>query len=69
MNWPMGECYIWKGLCDRPCLARDGTTTDAMMGKSNICPGKDTGLPMGKLYRGRIHRWDYDIGHLAQYRG
>ena len=44
-----------EDLFGRSFLDRDGTTTDAEMGQSRICQGKDTGLLKGKLYRGRLH--------------
>ncbi len=32
---------------------------------SELCQRKDTGLPRGKPYRGRIHTWDYPKGNQA----
>lgn len=26
MDWPVGQCYIWKDHCGRSCLDRDGTS-------------------------------------------
>jgi len=44
MDYLWSSAYIWKDLSGRSYLERDGITTNAKMGQSRICQGKDMGL-------------------------
>lgn len=57
----LGAVLHMKDLCSKSCLDREGINASTEMGRVDPAQGK-TGLPTGKLYRGRTHIWDHQEG-------
>ncbi len=64
MDWPrLGAVLHTTGLWGRSYLGVRRRAASRTWQK--LCHWKDTGLPWGKPYHGRIHIWDYPKGNQA----
>ncbi len=64
MAWPrLGAVLHTTGLWGRSYLGVGRGAASRTWQK--LCHREDTGLPWGKIYRGRIHIWDYPKGNQA----